>query len=122
MAVILVVEDDPDVAQLLQHTLVAGGHDVAVAVDGGAGLRSARERHPDLIVLDWMMPVKNGLEVCAELRANADFADTTIVMLSARSDAADIARARAAGADEYLTKPFRPRELRARIDALVVSQ
>ena len=119
MARILVVEDDADVAQLMEHTLRAAGHEVAVVADGAAGLQAARDGHPDLVVLDWMMPVKNGIEVCEELRADAEFAATTIVMLTARSDEADRERALAAGADEYLTKPFRPRAFRARIDELV---
>ncbi|MCT9819047.1 response regulator transcription factor [Microbacterium sp. W1N] len=119
MAVILVVDDDVDVARLLEHVLSASGHTVDVAGDGGAGLRAARASHHDLVILDWMMPVKNGLDVCTELRADAGFADTKIVMLTARANEADVERAMAAGADEYLTKPFSPRVLRARIEELV---
>ncbi|RLK47993.1 response regulator transcription factor [Microbacterium telephonicum] len=119
MADILVVDDDVDVARLLEHVLSASGHHVDVASDGGAGLVAARASHHHLVILDWMMPVKSGLDVCTELRADEGFSTTKIVMLTARATEADVERAYAAGADEYLTKPFSPRALRARIEELV---
>lgn len=119
MTHVLVVEDDSDVAGLVHHVLAAAGYDVAVAADGGAGLDAAYERTPDVIVLDWMMPVKTGIEVCAALRGDDRFRSTRIMMLTARSADEDIARAKAAGADDYFVKPFTPRALRARVAALL---
>ncbi|MEJ1156620.1 MULTISPECIES: response regulator transcription factor [Microbacterium] len=121
MAAILVVEDDPDVAGLIQMKLSLSGHDVHVAVDGEFGLQAAAERLPDLIILDWMMPRKNGLEVCLELRATERYAQTKILMLTARSEDIDRQRAMDAGADDYFTKPFSPRALAARVDSLIAA-
>ncbi|MDJ1114441.1 response regulator transcription factor [Microbacterium dauci] len=118
MANVLVVEDDTDVASLLRHVLVGVGHEVEVAHDGGAGLAAAYAHHPDLVILDWMMPIKTGIEVCAALRADPDFERTRIMMITARSSPQDLARAEAAGADDYLVKPFMPRDLRARVQSL----
>lgn len=119
MAYVLVVEDDPDVAALVSAVLSAAGHEVDVARDGGAGVAAAQARRPDVMVLDWMMPVKNGIEVCETLRADDAFAKTRIMMLTARSSAADVTRAKDAGADDFFVKPFAPRELRARVAALI---
>lgn len=119
MAVILVVEDDDDVAGLIAHRLSAAGHSVSVAADGEAGVAAARSSRPDVIILDWMMPRRNGLQVCEDLRADEAFAPVKIIMLTARAQDADIERARAAGVDEYMTKPFSPRELLARVEALI---
>ena len=119
MARVLVVEDDVDVASLLEHVLAGVGHEVDVAHDGGAGLEAAYERQPDVVILDWMMPVKNGLEVCTALRADAAFADTRIMMLTARSSPQDVSRAKDAGADDYFVKPFTPRALRERVAELI---
>lgn len=121
MAHVLVVEDDPDVASLLQQILVGVGHNVEVARDGGAGLAAAYAHHPDLVVLDWMMPVKSGIEVCAALRRDPSFDSTRIMMVTARSSAQDISRAQSAGVDEYFVKPFTPRELRSRVATLLES-
>ncbi|GAA1694858.1 hypothetical protein GCM10009808_09930 [Microbacterium sediminicola] len=119
MAEILVVEDDSDVAHLLNVRLTRGGHDVSLAADGAAGLTAARAGHPDLVILDWMMPLKNGLEVCTELRASEDFSATKIMMLTARTTQEDIDRAMAAGADDFVTKPFSPRALVERVEKLI---
>jgi DNA-binding response OmpR family regulator len=72
-----------------------------------------------MVILDWMMPVKTGIEVCSTLRADPEFAGTRIMMITARSSPQDISRARAAGADDYFVKPFTPRELRARVATLL---
>ncbi|WP_405371717.1 MULTISPECIES: response regulator transcription factor [unclassified Microbacterium] len=121
MANVLVVEDDTDVASLLRHILSSVGHEVHVAHDGGAGLEAAYAHHPDMVILDWMMPVKTGIEVCATLRSDPEFVRTRIMMLTARSSPQDVSRAKAAGADDYFTKPFTPRELRARVADLLAS-
>ncbi|MFS0868193.1 response regulator transcription factor [Microbacterium sp. 179-B 1A2 NHS] len=119
MAHVLVVEDDADVASLLRQVLAAVGHDVDVAPDGGAGLEAAYAHHPDMVILDWMMPIKTGIEVCTALRSDPEFASTRIMMVTARSSPQDVSRAKAAGVDDYFVKPFTPRELRARVATLL---
>lgn len=119
MATILVVEDDADVAGLIRHRLAASGHDVSLAADGEQGLEAARATHPAVVILDWMMPRRTGLQVCEELRADDAFEDTRIMMLTARAQAEDIERAYAAGANDYMTKPFSPRDLVARVESLI---
>lgn len=119
MADVLVVEDDEDVLALLVHRLKQAGHEVSQASDGEAGLSAARASIPDLVVLDWMMPRRSGLEVCFELRADPAFAKTRILMLTARAQEQDIERALAAGANDYVVKPFSSRELLARAQALL---
>lgn len=121
MANILIVEDDPDVAGLISHRLEASGHQPRVAMDGEAAVTAAYEATPDAIVLDWMLPRRNGIEVCEALRADLAFAATRIIMLTARAQASDPERAFAAGADDYMTKPFSPRELVRRIEALLTT-
>jgi len=119
VARVLVVEDDVDVASLLSHVLSSVGHDVEVAHDGGAGLEVAYAQHPDMVIVDWMMPIKTGIEVCSTLRANPEFSSTRIMMLTARSSPQDVAQAKAAGVDEYVVKPFTPRQLRERVASLL---
>lgn len=119
MAHVLVVEDDRDVAELLRTLLAHAGHSVDLAEDGHAGLAQAGAVHPDLVMLDWMMPGMTGVEVCRALRSDVEFASTRIMMLTAKSAPTDIATAMAAGADDYVVKPFSPRELRSRIAALL---
>lgn len=119
MAVILVVEDDTDVAGIIEHRLSASGHSVSIAADGVAGVAAAHSLRPDVVILDWMMPRKSGVEVCEDLRADDELDGVKIMMLTARAQAADIERAYTAGVDDYMTKPFSPRELLARVEALV---
>ena len=89
------------------------------SVDGVEGLEAIRATRPDLVVLDWMMPRMNGLDVCAQVRADPAIATTRILMLTAKAQEADLERAYTSGADEYAQKPFSPRELAARVDALL---
>ncbi|MBH0052828.1 MULTISPECIES: response regulator transcription factor [unclassified Salinibacterium] len=119
MAVVLIVEDDEDVRALVVHRMKQAGHEVHTEHDGEAGLGAARASIPDLVILDWMMPRRNGLEVCFELRADPLFAATRILMLTAKAQEQDIERALAAGADDYVVKPFSSRELLARANALL---
>lgn len=118
MARVLVVEDDPDVAGLIEHRLRAAGHEVTMESDGEAGLAAAMSLTPDLVVLDWMMPRLSGLEVCVALRAESHMDNTKILMLTAKAQESDIERALTAGANDYVSKPFSPRELAARVEAL----
>lgn len=119
MSHVLVVEDDGDVAELVRTILANAGHSVALAPDGRSGLAAAESVRPDLVVLDWMMPGMTGVEVCRALRQDSGFAGTRIMMLTAKSAPDDIATAMAAGADDYVVKPFSPRDLRTRIAALL---
>jgi len=117
MSTILVVDDDPDICALLEFKLGGAGYDVAVEHDGEAAL-AARDRSPaDLLILDWMMPRMGGLEVCLALRADERFTTLPVLMLTARAQEADVQRGLAAGADDYILKPFSPRELTARVAA-----
>jgi two-component system alkaline phosphatase synthesis response regulator PhoP len=114
---ILIVEDEPDIATVLADDLRLDGHEVEIATDGDGAVRRAREQKWDLILLDLMMPRKDGLEVCRELRRAR--VGTPIIMLTARAQEADKILGLELGADDYVTKPFSPRELRARIKAML---
>jgi len=116
---ILVVEDSNDIAELLTHYLQRAGHDVERLISGGDVLRRARSSPPDLIVLDLMLPGMDGLEVCQALRADPAAAAIPIIMLTARGDEADRVRGLELGADDYVSKPFSPKELVARVAALL---
>ena len=117
MTRILVVEDDANIALGLQYDLKLEGYAVEVAADGEAGCRRARETPFDLIVLDVMLPGKDGFAVCRELRRAG--LKTPILMLTARTAEAEKVLGLELGADDYVTKPFSPLELRARIKALL---
>jgi DNA-binding response OmpR family regulator len=119
MPQILIVEDDPDIRELIAFKLTLEGHEVHVEADGEAGLAAARELMPDLIVLDWMMPKLTGLEVCQALRADPATASLPIILLSAKAQEADIQRGFAACADDYISKPFSPPELASRVTAVL---
>jgi two-component system phosphate regulon response regulator PhoB len=117
MRTILLVEDDPDIRHLVSYKLTKGGFDVVEAADGPAALRAARESPPDLVLLDVRMPRMSGLEVCRELRAGMLGPAVPIIMLTARSRPQDLEQGYAAGATEYIVKPFSPRELQERVEA-----
>lgn len=119
MSTILVVDDDPDICELIRFKLEQGGHHVLVEHDGEAGLAAALEELPDLLVLDWMMPRASGLEVCLAARAAPELARVAIMLVTAKAQEADVQRGFAAGADDYIVKPFSPRELASRVDALL---
>ena len=116
---VLVVEDNADIAELLRHSLERAGHAVETRVTGTDGLAYARERAPDLIVLDLMLPGLDGLQVCQALRGSAATAGIPIIMLTARGEEADRIRGLEIGADDYVTKPFSPKELVARAAAVL---
>lgn len=111
VATVLAVDDDPVIQRLLAINLEMEGYEVAVAGDGEEALEVARTARPDCILLDVMMPRKDGWEVCAELKADPDLAGIPVVILSARAQATDVARGTEVGADAYLTKPFDPIDL-----------
>ena len=117
MSRILVVEDEADIALGLEDDLTVEGHQVEVARDGEAGCRLGRDRGWDLILLDVMLPKKDGFDVCRELRRSG--VHTPIILLTAKAQEAEKVMGLELGADDYVTKPFSPRELRARIKAVL---
>jgi DNA-binding response OmpR family regulator len=116
MAVILIVEDEHDLNNLLRSQLEAEGHEVVQAFDGPTALRAVEARPPDLIILDWMLPGKDGLTVCRQVRQTHLM---PIMMLTARGEEVDRVLGLEVGADDYLTKPFGMREALARVRALL---
>ena len=113
---VLIVEDDRNIAELLQLYLEKEGYAVAVANDGGAGLAKFRSVKPDLVLLDVMMPVMDGWAVCKAIRADSQ---TPIIMLTAKGETNDKVTGLRSGADDYITKPFEMREVLARIEAVL---
>ena len=116
MVTILLVEDTPDLAQVITRELAANGYQVLHAADGLAALDVHAQHHPDLVILDWMLPRLDGLEVLRRLRQSAA---TPVLMLTARDEEIDRVVGLEAGADDYLTKPFSMRELIARVRAML---
>src|SRR5579862_7419385 len=116
---ILIIEDDRDIIELVRYNLVAEGFEVSAATDGSSGLAQVRKTAPDLLVLDLMLPKMPGLEVCKEIRRDGALNRLPILMLTARGEEADRVIGLEMGADDYVTKPFSPRELVARVKALL---
>jgi two-component system phosphate regulon response regulator PhoB len=116
---LLLVEDDAALAELLEFRFTSEGYKVTVTADGDEALLLAEEQCPDLVVLDWMIEGTSGIEVCRRLRRNKATAAVPIVMLTARDTEDDRIRGLETGADDYVTKPFSPRELLARVSAVL---
>ncbi|MFM5949455.1 MAG: phosphate regulon transcriptional regulator PhoB [Novosphingobium sp.] len=116
---VLIVEDDTALSELLQWHFNSEGYDVRATADGEDALMLVREQLPDLVVLDWMIESLSGVEVCRQLRKSKDSAKVPIMMLTARGEEEDKIRGLKTGADDYVTKPFSPRELLARAEALL---
>ena len=102
---VLIADDEPDILEILKYNLEKENYQVTTAKDGNEALDKARQHQPDLIVLDMMMPRKNGMEVCELLRAQPQFKDTLIMFLTALSDEATQLKGFSTGADDYVTKP-----------------
>lgn len=120
MSTILLVEDDPDIRELVAYKLTRGGFQVVEAADGFAALQAARIRPPDAVILDMGLPRLSGIEVCRELRAAPATAAVPIIMLTGAVRLQELEQAYAAGASDYLVKPFSPRELQRRVEAALV--
>jgi DNA-binding response OmpR family regulator len=116
---ILIVEDSTDIADLIAHYLAGAGYDTTMATTGSDGLRMARSAPPEAIILDLMLPGMDGLHVCQALRGDPATAAIPIIMLTARGEESDRVRGLELGADDYVTKPFSPKELIARVTALL---
>ena len=116
MSRVLVADDDADIRELVMFKLEQDGHEVVAVGDGGAALAALQDaRRPDLLLLDVMMPRRTGLEVLGELRQRTDMAHLPVILLTARAQEADVERGFSLGADDYIVKPFSPRELLSRV-------
>lgn len=115
---ILIADDEPDILEIIQFNLQTEGYDVITAKNGNEAIEQAKKHLPDLIILDVMMPGKNGIDVCNILRLQPSFKDTLIIFLSALSDEATEVRGLETGADDYLTKPISPKILLTKVNAL----
>ncbi len=116
---ILIVDDEPDILDILEYNLEKEGFDISKAKNGKEAIKKAYEIEPDLILLDIMMPKKNGIEVCRELRKDDKFSETYIMFLTARAEEYSEVAGFEVGADDYVVKPVRPRSLISRIRSML---
>jgi DNA-binding response OmpR family regulator len=116
---ILIVDDEPNILISIEFLMKREGYDVAIARDGEEGLAAIRTQRPDLVVLDVMMPKRDGFEVCTEVRADPSLSGVRILMLTAKGREAEIKKGLALGADAYIPKPFSTHELVAKVKALL---
>jgi two-component system alkaline phosphatase synthesis response regulator PhoP len=116
---ILVADDEPNILISLEFLLKREGYEVVVAHNGAEALERVRADRPDMAILDVMMPLRNGFEVCQDLRADPEFKDFRIMMLTAKGRDTEVSKGLALGADVYMTKPFATKELIAKVKALI---
>ena len=116
---VLIVDDEPNIVISLEFMMKRAGYDVRVARDGEAAMRAIEHRKPRLVLLDVMMPKRNGYDVCRSIRGNPHWHDIRIIMLTAKGRDVEIEKGLALGADDYITKPFSTREVVARVRSLV---
>ncbi|MBB5967751.1 response regulator transcription factor [Planomonospora venezuelensis] len=119
MSSVLIVEDDLDIRDLTVFRLEQAGHEVRTAGDGMEALTALEQQRPDIVILDWMMPGLSGPEVCRRLRAMPGLEGVVVLMLTSKAQEADVEEGFRAGADDYMVKPFSPRELAVRVGALL---
>jgi DNA-binding response OmpR family regulator len=119
VARILVADDDVDIRELVEFKLSTLGHDVVAVGDGAAAIEACKAQRPDLAVLDVMMPGVSGLDAIRAIRADPALADLPVILLTARAQESDVETGFDSGADDYITKPFSPRELASRVQALL---
>lgn len=116
---IVVVEDEPDILEVLSYNLKREGFDVATALDGIQGLALVERNRPDLVLLDLMLPGMDGLEICRQVKNNKQLAHIPVIMVTAKGEESDVVLGLGIGADDYIAKPFSPRELIARVKAVL---
>ena len=116
---ILVIEDEPDILEVIQYNLEREGHKVVVCRNGEQGLSRIRTDNPDLVILDLMLPGMDGVEVCRQVKADPVTRSIPLIMVTAKSEESDIVLGLGIGADDYITKPFSPRELVARVKVVL---
>lgn len=125
MKTVLVVDDDPDIRELITWKLSQAGYGIVTAADGEEAMAVVRgngiwpDKPPDLVLLDWMMPKQTGIEVCNLLRADPATAQIPVILLTAKAQESEVERGFAAGADDFIVKPFSPREMLARVEAVL---
>jgi two-component system response regulator MtrA len=119
VARILVADDDVDIRELVEFKLTTMGHDIVAVGDGAAAIEACLAEKPDLAVLDVMMPGVSGLDAIRAIRADPSLADLPVILLTARAQESDVETGFDSGADDYITKPFSPRELASRVQALL---
>ena len=116
---VLIVEDEPGIAELLDYNLKSSGFDTGIAADGDEAEMALAERLPDAVLLDWMLPGVSGIELCRRIRRRPASRTLPIILLTARGEEADRVRGLDSGADDYVTKPFSPNEVIARLKAVL---
>ena len=116
---VLVVDDEPNIVISLEFLMKQAGYDVRVARDGDEAMRAIEHRKPRLVLLDVMMPKRNGYDVCQAIRGNPDWRDIRIIMLTAKGRDVEVEKGLALGADAYITKPFSTRDVVARVRSLI---
>jgi DNA-binding response OmpR family regulator len=116
---VLIVDDEPNIVLSVEFLMRRAGHEVVTAADGQAALEQLAAEHPDLMILDVMMPRKNGFEVCAEVRADPAFSTLPILMLTAKGREAEMKKGLSLGADAYITKPFSTHDLVEQVNVLL---
>lgn len=119
---VLIVDDEPNIVLSVEFLMKREGYEVVTAADGQEALDTVADARPDLVILDVMMPRKNGFEVCAELRADPQLAAMPILMLTAKGREAEMKKGLSLGADAYITKPFSTHELVARVNELLAQR
>src|ERR1700712_4563864 len=115
---ILIADDEPDILEIIQYNLKSSGYEVFTAKDGDDALQKVKQLKPDLLILDIMMPKKNGMEVCEILRSQPAYRDTLIIFLTALNDESSQMKGFDTGADDYVNKPISPKLLMSRVHAL----
>ena len=116
---ILLVDDEPDVIEIIKYNLIQEGYQVKTASNGEEALKNAKKQTPNLIIMDVMMPVMDGIEACEQLRKDSKFNDTIIMFLTARGEDYSYMAAFDAGADDYVTKPIKPRIIVSKVKAIL---
>ena len=118
---LLIADDEPNIVTALEFLLARGGYEVLIARDGDEALKALESARPDLVLLDIMMPVKSGYEICKRIRERPEWKHVKVVMLSAKGRDAEVNKGMAVGADLYVTKPFSTRELMEQIRGLLAA-
>ena len=116
---ILIVDDEPNIVRSLSFALNKDGYDVSIAEDGDQAMAMIRSSKPDILILDVMMPKKDGYDVCQEVKSDAALRDIHVMMLTAKGQQGDLEQGLLQGADEYITKPFSPMKIAARVKKLL---
>ncbi len=116
---IVIIEDEPDILEVLRFNLKREGFEVLAALDGDSGLSLVKKEKPDLVILDLMMPGMDGIAICSSIKHDSELFNTLVIMLTAKGEESDVVLGLGVGADDYVSKPFSPKELVARVKAVL---